>query len=729
MRLTEVDTVKDVEWYLKFDEDTGFLRSVPFQLELAQRCLQATSEDKPVTVLAVTYLALDRAVALFGADARHGALSSIVYQWRQLEDEGWLIGRYSQDVFYLASPVGVNYNDIPEQVLDVVGLSSLPVGVLDLPLEPCTGVAGFPTHGKDAAKLCVKARLAMEKGASEENESRQSSTWVVYEKAIGEVAERHSSLAKDLSKSFDQYPLSVKYSVEYDLDNQTPKDIGMEVFWEHPVYGPIGHREMFSIGRTCNLSASLGEKIVEVCFQSIADCKKLFNSRHVYTVPMPYEFLFHAKLNLRLQALIKKLAIKPSEVLFSVPAKYLANPDSEALRVVKLLNHSGFNLALTGFGEGQSHFSALTQWPIKKLYLSSDLLKSTLSQYADFSLLFGLVSLAESLKIGLIVEGVNNSSLLSVARRACAKQGAGSYFSGLLAAEGLIEVFDKTEHANAGGMSSSNEKPQLLIVDDEENVRNALRRLLRKDGYRIHLAGSADEAFEVLANHRIQVIISDQRMPGKSGTEMLNEVKKLYPETVRLVLSGYTELASVSDAINKGAIYKYLLKPWDDEELRANVKEAFNRYNLLQQNALLKQQLELANGDLVKLNLVLEQKVAENLEKIDRHLGYREVMQEILDNLPIGILGIGIEGDIALANKEAGRLLHKAKGFLLGEANLILPAPLLNQLNEILEGEDYSLGPVPFETSEGKVCHASFVRLGAKSNAKGCIAYLSEAFQ
>jgi PAS domain S-box-containing protein len=125
----------------------------------------------------------------------------------------------------------------------------------------------------------------------------------------------------------------------------------------------------------------------------------------------------------------------------------------------------------------------------------------------------------------------------------------------------------------------------LLLVDDEEGILQSLRRMLRRDGYVIHLATSAAEGLAVLAREPVGVIISDQRMPGMTGSEFLSKVKESYPDTIRIVLSGYTELNSITDAINKGAIYKFLTKPWDDELLRAHIVEAFARYEMKRDNA------------------------------------------------------------------------------------------------------------------------------------------------
>jgi DNA-binding NtrC family response regulator len=121
----------------------------------------------------------------------------------------------------------------------------------------------------------------------------------------------------------------------------------------------------------------------------------------------------------------------------------------------------------------------------------------------------------------------------------------------------------------------------LLVVDDDVNVLASLHRLFRRDNYRVLTAASPAEAFELLALHRVQVILCDQRMPVMSGTEFLSKVKEMYPDTIRIILSGYTGVESVLDSINRGAIYRFYTKPWDDNELRENMRMAFRHYWML----------------------------------------------------------------------------------------------------------------------------------------------------
>lgn len=217
----------------------------------------------------------------------------------------------------------------------------------------------------------------------------------------------------------------------------------------------------------------------------------------------------------------------------------------------------------------------------------------------------------------------------------------------------------------------------LLLVDDEEGITASLYRLLRRDGYTILRANGGQDGLDLLAQHEVGVIVSDQRMPGMTGVEFLSKVKEMYPDTVRIVLSGYTELNSVTDAINRGAIYKFLTKPWEDDLLRANIEEAFHRYEMKMENARLSDELQDANEELQSINRELERRVEEKTGEVLRNLHVLQVSQEMLEHLPVAVIGIGEDGMIVVANRMALRLFGAQP--LLGEtADEVLPPELLN---------------------------------------------------
>ncbi|MBI4808077.1 MAG: EAL domain-containing protein [Nitrosomonadales bacterium] len=188
----------------------------------------------------------------------------------------------------------------------------------------------------------------------------------------------------------------------------------------------------------------------------------------------------------------------------------------------------------------------------------------------------------------------------------------------------------------------------LLLVDDEENVGSALERLLRGDGYTILRARSGKEGLALLAQHEVGVVISDQRMPEMTGIEFLTEVKELFPQTIRIVLSGYADLDTVKEAINRGAIYKFFTKPWDNDVLRGEVMEAFGRHELAQQKNGLLQQIQSANELLAELNIEL----AAAMERKDSQIEHA-VHHDHLTKLPNRLLFLDrVDQELARAHRD-----------------------------------------------------------------------------
>jgi CheY-like chemotaxis protein len=212
--------------------------------------------------------------------------------------------------------------------------------------------------------------------------------------------------------------------------------------------------------------------------------------------------------------------------------------------------------------------------------------------------------------------------------------------------------------------------PTLLLVDDEPNILSALHRLLRRDGYTILTSDDPEKALAILANQTVDVILSDQRMPGMTGVEFLRRVRQTHPDTVRIALSGYTDLQFITDAINEGAVYKFLTKPWDDEQLRSHIREAFRSKQISDENLRLGQALQAANIELQAL--VREQELqARRIETV------LDTLQEVLQLVPWPIIGVDAEGLIALANTAADAKLSGDGAPLLGRfAAEVLPETL-----------------------------------------------------
>lgn len=266
----------------------------------------------------------------------------------------------------------------------------------------------------------------------------------------------------------------------------------------------------------------------------------------------------------------------------------------------------------------------------------------------------------------------------------------------------------------------------ILLVDEEINIINALKRTLRSDGYTLLTANSAEQGLALLAKHEVGVIISDQRMSHMTGVEFLRRVKILYPKSLRIVLSGYTELESVTSAINEGAIYKFLTKPWDDNLLRDNIRAAFHCYEMEQENLRLTRELQSANDKLSMLNQNLEQKVADKAREIIHSLNLLQISQEILEHLPIGIIGIDEQNMIVASNRCAEKIFCQAPGCLLGlMTGDILPEALLQLLQDTYTDNFVQLDSGIVESNAGVSMRVLISTMGDSSQSKGIIMLLT----
>lgn len=241
------------------------------------------------------------------------------------------------------------------------------------------------------------------------------------------------------------------------------------------------------------------------------------------------------------------------------------------------------------------------------------------------------------------------------------------------------------------------ENVKILCVDDERNVLRALERIFLDDDYEILIANSGEEGLETLReNPGVQVVISDYRMPGMNGVDFLRQVCNQCPETIRIVLSGYADTAAVVAAINEGQIYKFIPKPWNDDELRQTIGTAIEAFNLHRRNRELTEQLEHSNEELRVLNEHLEQSILARTAELALQNRALEHARNVLYQLPVGVLAILADGIIAQCNERAAEVLAGVcTGDIITEkAEKALPSDLVTVYRSIVESKQVVCMPL-----------------------------------
>jgi putative nucleotidyltransferase with HDIG domain len=159
---------------------------------------------------------------------------------------------------------------------------------------------------------------------------------------------------------------------------------------------------------------------------------------------------------------------------------------------------------------------------------------------------------------------------------------------------------------------------RILLVDDEANILAALTRTFHGEGYEIQTAPSGTDALRLMEAQPPDLVVSDHHMLDMSGVELLRQVKERFPETVRILLTGHADLHAATDAVNQSQVYRFLTKPWNNDDLKATIRQALHQKDLERQNARLAQTVSEQNSELRALNADLEKKVEERTAEVKK---------------------------------------------------------------------------------------------------------------
>lgn len=266
--------------------------------------------------------------------------------------------------------------------------------------------------------------------------------------------------------------------------------------------------------------------------------------------------------------------VKPARLELELTESLVMRDPDANIALLRRFKEIGVKLSLDDFGTGYSCFAYLCRFPFDTLKVDQSFVRQMVSDANTAGIVATIITLAHKLRLHVVAEGVEHEAQLAYLRRLGCDEIQGYLFSPPVPEADFLALL-REGRAVPGQPAPENGDRTLLLVDDEPGILAALRRMFRQEGYRILTAGGGAEGLELLASENVRVVISDQRMPGMSGTEFLTRVKSMHPDCLRIILSGQADMASVLDAINDGAVYKFFTKPWDDQLLRERIREAF----------------------------------------------------------------------------------------------------------------------------------------------------------
>jgi diguanylate cyclase (GGDEF)-like protein/PAS domain S-box-containing protein len=432
------------------------------------------------------------------------------------------------------------------------------------------GISIFPEDGATAAELLRGADAALYQ-AKEEGRNR----FCFYTAAMNANAKAQLELEAALRRALEREEFVLHYQPKVDL--RTGQVCGAEALirWQREATGLEAPAGFIPLAEKTGLIVPIGTWVIDAACRQLRSWRDAGWCDMQVSVNVSGRQFFSGDLTAIVADALARHEVPAGCLELEVTESMLMVDPERTVSILHALKRIGVRLSLDDFGTGYSGFAYLSRFPIDALKIDQSFVSHIVTESDAAMIAVSIIDLAHRMRLKVVAEGVETESQLGYLRMRGCDEMQGYHFARPMPAAAFTSFLAAGTSLPPVQSAETSPDRTLLLVDDEPNVISSLHRLLRREGYRILTAGNGARALELLATHPVQVILSDQRMPHMTGTEFLRRVKELHPDTVRIVLSGYTDLDSVMRAVNEGAIYKFLHKPWNDDLLREHIRDAF----------------------------------------------------------------------------------------------------------------------------------------------------------
>ncbi|MGE5489651.1 MAG: EAL domain-containing protein [Actinomycetota bacterium] len=564
---------EEIERRSNFDELTGLPNRNLVNDRLNHALKRRPEDDREIVVLTIN---LDRFRAInesLGFEAGNSVLKEVADRLSKRVRQMDTLGRFDGDEFVLIAETS-GPDAAAKLAHPLLALLTPPFYYSghELFLTGSIGIALYPKDGDDADTLLRNASAAMYKA-----KVAGGNCFRYYTSEMNARSLERLDIENGLRRAIDNNELVVYYQPQLSL--RTGQIVGAEalVRWQHPDRGLVMPGEFIALAEECGLIIPLGEQVLRAaCLQN-----KAWQDAGLppITVAVNMSARHFAAQNVVALAgkILGETGLAPNYLELELTESSVMADADAFIHATEQLKGLAITLSIDDFGTGFSSLSYLKRFAIDRLKIDQSFVRDVIRDPNSAAIARAIISLAHSLKLSAIAEGVETEAQLEFLRRENCDEMQGFFFSRPIPAEEFGTLL--REHRQLQ-LSHDSQIPNrtLLLVDDEPAILSSLKRLLRREGYTILTASGGQEGLEALANHDVGVIISDARMPGMNGGEFLGKVREIYPDIVRIMLSGYTDLKSVTSAVNRGELFCFMTKPWDDNELLETLRDAFRHY-------------------------------------------------------------------------------------------------------------------------------------------------------
>ncbi|UXI70382.1 EAL domain-containing protein [Tahibacter amnicola] len=555
------------------DPLTGLANGVRFVEHVREALRNAQGSSRPVIVMKISVERLRSVNEIMGSHAGDFLLKSVAERLTSATRNG-IVARTAGDRFGVVVADGGDDMQPLSFARTLLNAVMMPLELAGSEYYPnaCIGVSMYPHDGQTAEAQMRNAAVALSQARA-----LGGGTIQFYDPVSADQEAAGFALETALRAALDHGEFVLHFQPKADLVTGRISGAEALVRWNHPTMGLMPPGQFIGLAEATGLIGPLGTWVIqEACRQIAAWRNQGLPDCPVSVNLSPIQFR-HADLVSTVRRALTDHGVKPASLELELTEGAVMHDMQSGIDTLRALRAIGVRCALDDFGTGHSSLNYLKHLPIERLKIDQSFVRDLTTEPGSAAICNAIINIAHNLDLKVVAEGVETEAQLSYLRRCGCDEVQGFYFSPGVPADDFAQMLRSRTRLPAPTYAPG--ARTLLIVDDEVNVLSALRRVLQPEGFEIILADSGPKALAILAMRETQVILTDQRMPEMSGTEFLARVRKLYPRTVRMVLSGYADLDTVIASVNRGTVFRFITKPCNADVLQEHVREAFRHYD------------------------------------------------------------------------------------------------------------------------------------------------------
>jgi diguanylate cyclase (GGDEF)-like protein len=572
--------------YLAFyDAQTGMPNRALLEERLPLLAAKAERNGTFLTLLDIRLQRLDNIVQVHGRQSIDEVLRALALRLEQCRGTDGLLAQLAHDEFMLASLDLAQGSTIAPFAETVKQLIEQPVGFGDREIfvHAAIGGAMYQLHEHDLDYLMRRARAAAER-------SEDDGAFHVYEASHDHGLEQRVAMEAELHRALERNEFIVYYQPQIELKNGVMVGVEALLRWRHPRLGLVSPAHFIPLLEECGLMPSVGAWVLKTACRQAREWLDAGLPALRMAVNLSAQQFRSVDLVPRVREALNEARLDPDMLELELTESQILENAERTIEMMHELKSLGVRLSLDDFGTGYSSLGYLRRYPVDRIKIDQSFIRDMASHPGSTALVRSILAMADNLGLQTIAEGVETTAQTGYLRKQRCHEMQGFLFSRPVPPEDIVQMASEGRRLEIQDDTTDSTRT-LLVVDDEPRVHAAIARALRGEGWKLLAAHDAASALELLARSDIGVIISEQRMKDMNGTELLRRVREMYPDTVRILLTGYTDYNAVVEAVNQGNLYKVLCKPIGDEHLRTNIREAFRRHEMFAENRRMAQQL------------------------------------------------------------------------------------------------------------------------------------------